>query len=326
MDILRKVPELSLMSFVAGSKTDKTRFVDNVFSGLKEYGFIVLSDHTVDPEITKKSYDLIHEFFSMPLEEKKKYVCKEGGGQRGYTSFGVEHAKNSQYPDLKEFWHVGREVPVGHKYKSLYPDNIWPSQIKGFEEALSNLYFSLEKTSELMLEAIGMALDVPQNYFRDMIFEGNSILRPIHYPPVGPNAPKNCVRSAAHEDINLITVMVGATTSGLELLDRDGKWLSVKNNEKQLVVDTGDMLSRLTNDLLPATTHRVVNPDDVTSHRYSMPFFVHPNPETNLSCIPSCIGAGEKYPPINSHEFLMKRLQEIGLMKGMAGTTSTTKM
>jgi isopenicillin N synthase-like dioxygenase len=327
MDI-RKVPEVSLMSFVAGSNTDKTRFVDNVFAGLKEYGFVVLSDHTVDPKITQKSYDLVHEFFSLSTETKQKYVCKEGGGQRGYTAFGVEHAKNSQYPDLKEFWHVGREVPAGHKYKSLYPDNIWPTEVKDFQENLSALYFGLETTAALMLDAIGIALDLPQSYFRNMIFEGNSILRPIHYPPVGPNAPKNCVRSAAHEDINLITVMVGATTSGLELLDRDGKWLPVHNNEKQIVVDTGDMLSRLTNDLLPATTHRVVNPDDVTSHRYSMPFFVHPNPETVLSCIPSCVGAGQKYEPINSHDFLMQRLREIGLMKnnpnpnGMSTTRS----
>jgi isopenicillin N synthase-like dioxygenase len=166
-----------------------------------------------------------------------------------------------------------------------------------------------------MLDAIGIALDLPQNYFRDMHLEGNSILRPIHYPPLAKGAPANCVRSAAHEDINLITVMVGATTSGLELLDRDGKWLPVKTNETQLVVDSGDMLSRITNEIIPATTHRVVNPDDASSNRYSMPFFVHPNPDTVLTCVPSCMGAGEKYPPINSHEFLFQRLKEIGLTK-----------
>jgi isopenicillin N synthase-like dioxygenase len=177
------------------------------------------------------------------------------------------------------------------------------------------LYNGLDTTSGLMLDALGMALDVPQNYFRDMLQDGNSILRPIHYPPLNEHAPKNAVRSAAHEDINLITVMVGATTSGLELLDRDGKWLPVMTNEKQLVVDSGDMLSRITNDVIPATTHRVVNPDDASSARYSMPFFTHPNPDTLLSCIPSCVGTGAKYEPINSHEWLMKRLQEIGLVK-----------
>lgn len=315
MENTRKVPSLSLLSFVHGGATEKARFVDEVFRGLKDYGFIVLNDHTVDEKITKRAYDVVHEFFQLQAEVKQKYICKDGGGQRGYTAFGIEHAKNSPYPDLKEFWHVGREVPVGHKYKAFYHDNIWPTEIPEFKDTLTNLYNSLNVTAELMLEAIGIALDVPQHYFRDMIRDGNSILRPIHYPSIDERAPKNAVRSAAHEDINLITVMVGATTSGLELLDRDGKWLPVKNNEKQLVVDTGDMLSRLTNDILPATTHRVVNPDNSNSTRYSMPFFVHPNPETNLACLPSCVGAGEKYPAINSHEFLMQRLHEIGLMK-----------
>ena len=315
MDAIRKVPELSLMSFLNGTNTDKTRFVDNLFSGLKDYGFIVLVDHPVDHAVTTKAYDLIHEFFQQPEEMKKQYVCKEGGGQRGYTAFGVEHAKNSPYPDLKEFWHVGRDSLTNPDLKKYFPDNIWPSEIKEFKDTFLKFYNALDTTSIVILDALGMALDVPQSYFRNMLQDGNSILRPIHYPALDARAPKNAVRSAAHEDINLITVMVGATTSGLELLDRDGKWLPIKTTDKQLIVDSGDMLSRLTNDLLPATTHRVVNPDNATSNRYSMPFFVHPNPDTVLSCVPSCIGAGEKYPPINSHEWLLIRLKEIGLMK-----------
>ena len=315
MDTIRKVPELSLMSFVNGSNTDKTRFVDNLFSGLKDYGFIVLVDHPVDYKLTQKAYELIHEFFQLPVETKRQYVCKEGGGQRGYTAFGVEHAKNSQFPDLKEFWHVGRDSLVNPEFQKYFPENIWPNEIKGFKETFLGLYNALDTTSVVIMDALGMALDLPQDYFRTMLRDGNSIMRPIHYPPLGPEAPANCVRSAAHEDINLITVMVGATTSGLELLDRDGKWLPVHNNDKQLVIDSGDMLSRLTNDIIPATTHRVVNPDNASSNRYSMPFFVHPNPDTVLSCVPSCRGAGEKYPPINSHEWLMIRLKEIGLLK-----------
>jgi isopenicillin N synthase-like dioxygenase len=315
MEAIRKVPELSLMSFVNGTTNDKARFVDNLFRGLKDYGFIVLEDHPVDHKLTAKAYDLIHEFFQLPVDKKREYVCKEGGGQRGYTAFGVEHAKNSQFPDLKEFWHVGRESLVDPKFQKFFPENIWPKEIPEFKETFLKLYNALDTTSIVILDALGLALDVPQSFFRTMLQDGNSILRPIHYPPLGPEAPKNCVRSAAHEDINLITVMVGATTSGLELLDRDGKWLPVMNNEKQLVVDSGDMLSRLTNDLIPATTHRVVNPDNATSNRYSMPYFVHPNPDTILSCIPSCKGEGEKYEPINSHEWLMIRLKEIGLLK-----------
>lgn len=316
MEAERKVPELSLMSFVNGTNNDKTKFVNGLFSGLKDYGFIVLVDHPVDYKLTSKAYDLIHQFFQLPAETKQKYICQQGGGQRGYTAFGVEHAKNSKYPDLKEFWHVGREELVNPaKFKQFLPDNIWPTEIPEFKDTFLKLYNGLDTTSTVILDALGMALDVPQSFFRDMLQDGNSILRPIHYPPLSAEAPKNAVRSAAHEDINLITVMVGATTSGLELLDRDGQWLKVNNNDKQLVVDSGDMLSRLTNNVIPATTHRVVNPDDASSNRYSMPFFVHPNPDTTLSCIPSCVGAGEKYPPINSHEWLMIRLKEIGLIK-----------
>jgi len=315
VDANRKVPELSLMSFLNGTNTDKTRFVDNLFAGLKDYGFIILVDHPVDYKLTQTAYSMIHEFFQLPEATKRSYSCKEGGGQRGYTAFGVEHAKNSQFPDLKEFWHVGLDVLANPERKKYFPDNIWPSEIKEFKETFLKLYNGLDMTSIVILDALGMALDVPQSYFRDMLQDGNSILRPIHYPPLDARAPKNSVRSAAHEDINLITVMVGATTSGLELLDRDGKWLPISTNDKQLVVDSGDMLSRITNDLLPATTHRVVNPDDASSNRYSMPFFVHPNPDTVLSCVPSCRGTGEKYPAINSHEWLMVRLKEIGLLK-----------
>jgi isopenicillin N synthase-like dioxygenase len=316
MDTIRKVPELSLMSFVNGTSNDRTAFVNGLFRGLKDYGFIVLVDHPVDEKLTSHAYQLIHEFFQLPVEKKQQYVCKAGGGQRGYTAFGVEHAKNSKYPDLKEFWHVGRETLVNPaRFAKYFPENIWPTEIPEFKETFNKLYHGLDTTSGLVLDALGMALDVPQDYFRTMLQDGNSILRPIHYPPLNAQAPKNAVRSAAHEDINLITVMVGATTSGLELLDRDGKWLAVKTTEKQLVVDSGDMLSRITNDVIPATTHRVVNPDDASSARYSMPFFTHPNPDTLLSCIPSCIGPGAKYEPINSHEWLMKRLEEIGLMK-----------
>jgi isopenicillin N synthase-like dioxygenase len=316
MDAIRKVPELSLMSFVNGTTNDKVKFTNDLFRGLKDYGFIVLVDHPVDPKLTAKAYDLIHEFFHLPLERKQSYVCKEGGGQRGYTAFGVEHAKDSKYPDLKEFWHVGRESLVNpERFGKYFPENIWPTEIPEFKDTFLKLYNGLDTTSTVVLDALGLALDVPETFFRTMLQDGNSILRPIHYPPLSPDAPKNAVRSAAHEDINLITVMVGATTSGLELLDRDGKWLPVSSTDKQLVVDSGDMLSRLTNDVIPATTHRVVNPDDASSHRYSMPFFTHPNPDTVLQCIPSCMGSGEKYPPINSHEWLMIRLKEIGLMK-----------
>jgi isopenicillin N synthase-like dioxygenase len=315
---MRKVPELSLLSFVQGTSADRQKFVDNLFVGLKEYGFIILEDHLVDKKIIDKSYELITQFFNLPENKKLEYVSPMGGGQRGYTPFGKEHAKNNPMPDLKEFWHVGREVEANHRFSKYYPNNIWPEDsVPGFKETLTTLYNQLDLTSYALMEALSLALDVPKSYFADMLNLGNSILRPLHYPPLAPNTPEGAVRSAAHEDINLITILVGATTSGLELLDRDGSWLAVENKEGQLVVDSGDMLSRISNEVIPSTTHRVVNPQGAkNTSRYSMPFFVHPNPDTVLECIPSCIGKGAKYPPINAHDFLLQRLEEIGLMKG----------
>ncbi len=309
----RQVPKLSLLSYVNGDKNDQLKFVDGLYHGLKEYGFITLVDHTVDSKLCKKAYDVVHEFFQKPVEFKEKCICTAGAGQRGFTSFGKEHAKDSKHPDLKEFWHVGREVPVTHKFSDFYPNNVWPEGMPEFQDVLEKLYRSLDQTSVILLEALGTALDVPEGYFKEMVSLGNSILRPIHYPPTG-NAPAGSVRAAAHEDINLITILMGATDGGLELLDKDGTWLPVETKEGELIVDSGDMMSVITNGVLPATTHRVVNPADTTTTRYSMPYFVHPHPDTILAPIASCVGDGIKYQPINSHEYLLQRLREIGLM------------
>jgi isopenicillin N synthase-like dioxygenase len=311
---MRKVPELSLLSYLNGSDSDKKKFVTDLFNGLKEYGFIILTDHTVSDEVMKKGYEAVHKFYSLPVDIKLNYVCPKGGGQRGYTAFGIEHAKDNNMPDLKEFWHVGREVPITHKYNEFYPRNIWPTEVPEFKEHLENLYKKLDLSAQIILEALGQALDVPSDFFKNIISDGNSILRPIHYPPLGNKPPEGSVRAASHEDINIITILMGATDGGLELLDKDGTWLPVVTKPGQLIVDSGDMMKVVTNDVLPATTHRVANPKDLTKARYSMPFFVHPNPEAMLACIPSCVGEGVKYEPINGNEFLKQRLREIGLM------------
>lgn len=313
-DTLRKVPELSLLSYVNGSSEEQTKFVTDLFNGIKDYGFIILTDHTVADDVIKKGYAATQAFFALDEETKRSYVCSEGGGQRGYTPFGTEHAKDNPHKDLKEFWHVGREVADDHKFNKFYPKNVWPKEIEGFHENLQSLYDELDKTSGILLEALGKALDVPKSYFSDMIDTGNSILRAIHYPPVGEAPPAGSVRAAAHGDINLITILMGATASGLQLLDRDGTWLDVETKPGQLVVDAGDMMQRITNDIIPATIHRVINPEESTSARFSMPFFVHPHPEAMLECIPSCKGDGEKYPPVTAHDSLMERLKDIGLM------------
>lgn len=310
----RRVPELSLLSYVNGTSADQVKFVDDLFSGIKDYGFIVLKDHIVDQKKVDSAYEYVHEFFGLSTEIKESYSGKGNGGQRGYTSFGQEHAKDNPFPDLKEFWHVGREVADDHKFAKFYPKNQWPKEVAEFERTLSDLYSAMDETSKVLLHALGKALDVPENYFSDMIYEGNSILRLIHYPPISEDANPKSVRAAAHGDINLITLLVGATDDGLQLLDRDGQWLNVQSSPGQIVVDSGDMLSRITNEVIPSTIHRVINPNNSRSRRYSMPFFVHPHPEAELKCIPSCVGTGEKYPPISSHNFLMQRLEEIGLM------------
>lgn len=313
-ETLRKVPELSLLSYVNGNDAEQAEFVEKLFSGIKDYGFIILTDHTITKDIIDKGYAASKAFFNLSVEEKNACISEAGAGQRGYTPFGTEHAKDNPHKDLKEFYHVGREVADDHKLAKYYPKNIFPAQVADFKDALTNLYNELDNTSNILLEALGRALDVPKDYFKNMIDTGNSVLRAIHYPPVGEAPPAGSIRAAAHGDINLITILMGATASGLQLQDRDGSWLDVNSKEGQLVVDAGDMMQRITNDVIPATIHRVINPEDAGSARFSMPFFVHPHPEAMLECIPSCEGEGAKYPPISSHDCLTERLKDIGLM------------
>ncbi|MGZ3790497.1 MAG: isopenicillin N synthase family dioxygenase [Bacteriovorax sp.] len=314
MSNVRKVPELSLLSYVNGTNADKIKFVDNIFTGLKDYGFIILKDHTIEQKKIDRAYELVKAFFELPVETKLKYKM-DNGGQRGYTPFKTEHAKDNKNPDLKEFWHVGRELAATSVYKGVYPENVWPSEIAELKKTFMELYEAMDMTSRILLESIGRGLDLPSSYFDEMINDGNSIIRMIHYPPTKGEDTKNSIRSAAHEDINLITMLVGATDSGLQLLERDGTWLDVNSRPGEIVVDSGDMLSRITNNVLPATTHRVINPTSDSSARYSMPFFVHPHSKAMLRCIPSCVGEGAKYSDITAGDFLTQRLKEIGLYK-----------
>ena len=311
-----KVPTLSLRDYIDGDAFARTTFIEDLFAGLKYYGFIILKDHPVNIELLDKAYQQVQKLFDLPAEVKNSYISTVGGNQRGYTPFGKEHAKNNPVHDLKEFWHVGRMLAKGHKYENEYPENIWPKELVEFQTTMNQLYSSLDQVGQIILEALTFPLELDLNYFDKMVRDGNSILRLLHYPPLAEGTDPRCVRAAAHEDINLITILVAATTSGLELLDRDGKWLPVETEKNNLIVDAGDMLARITNEVIPATTHRVVNPQDGRNeHRYSMPYFIHPNPEAYLTCIPSCRGEGEKYPTIRAQDFLMQRLQEIGLMQ-----------
>ena len=307
-----RVPELSLKAYTQGDENARKTFQDALFEGFKYFGFIILKDHGVERSLLGRAYELSAEFFSLSENEKMRGYAG-ADGQRGYTPFGREHAKDSPHPDLKEFWHVGREFAPGSPLADIYPPNVWPERPEGFRETFLDLYNALEEAGLVMLEALAPSLDVPQDHFRAMATDGNAILRLLHYPPVPDDADPNCIRAAAHEDINLITILVAANGAGLELLDRNGQWLPVETDPDNLIVDAGDMLARICNDVIPATTHRVVNPSGPNVSRYSMPFFMHPHPDAVLSCIESCKGAGAKYPDITAHAFLMQRLKEIGL-------------
>jgi len=301
------VPELSLAAFEDPAKRGAA--AETLYEGLTRYGFVILKDHPVSADVLAGAYRLAAAFFARPDAEKRRYVVG-ADGQRGYTPFGVEHAKDAAVADLKEFWHVGREDG-----RDLYADNVWPDAPEGFRETFLALYAGLERAGDLMLAALAPKLGLPDDYFAKMTAGGDSILRLLHYPPVPEDADPAAVRAAAHEDINLITLLVSAEGAGLELLDRDGRWRAVEAAPEHIIVDAGDMLARITNGVIPATTHRVVNPAGPNVSRYSMPFFLHPRPEAVLSVIPSCRDAGPPPPEdVTARDFLRQRLREIGLL------------
>jgi isopenicillin N synthase-like dioxygenase len=309
-----RVPELSLADYTRGTPAARKAFCTQLIQGLKRYGFIVLRDHPVSDALLTRAYELSAAFFAQPEAEKRRYV----GGPRGYVPFGVEHAKNQTLPDLKEFWQLGPERTGDARTSALEPPNLWPTSPAGFRDTFVELFDGLQETGRIVLEALAPGLTLPHDFFAPRISERNSVLRLLHYPPVSADISPGSVRAAAHEDINLLTLLVAAQGPGLELLDRNGEWLPVEAPRHALIVDSGDMLARMTNDVIPATTHRVVNPSGPNVSRYSMPFFMHPNTDVVLECVPSCVGSGVKHPEITAGAFLEQRLREIGLLQGKA--------
>lgn len=294
---------LELGDFTHGGGAARRAFAKKLVAGLKQCGFVVLSDHAVPRELMEEAYRLSAAFFARPEAEKRRY----GGALRGYTPFATEHAKDSAQPDLKEFWQIGHEAA-----DDIDPEhpNIWPDEPEGFQPAFTALFDALFSTGQSLLSAIALGLGREEDYFDARIAGGQSLLRLLHYPPVPEGADPGCVRAAAHEDINLITLLIAANGAGLELLDREGRWLPVEAGREDIIVDTGDMMARLTGGVLPATTHRVVNPAGPNVSRYSMPFFVQPRSEVVLSPLPGC---PQTHKPITAGEFLNQRLREIGL-------------
>ena len=281
------------------------------------FGFAMVKDHGLNPALVARAWDLTAQFFALPEADKRGYLIPGQGGARGYTAFGTEIAKGAKAHDLKEFWHVGRDLPAGHKLADSMPPNIWPTRPEGFRETFEELYAELDRVGATILNRIAVWLGLNQNWFDPAIADGNSVLRLLHYPPV-PNAEGGAIRAGAHEDINLITLLLGAEEAGLELLTREGKWLAVDPPQGALVVNIGDMLQRLTNHVLPSTTHRVRNPAGprAAHSRYSMPFFLHLRSDFKFVTLPQCVTAAnpDRYPvSITADDYLQERLREIGL-------------
>ena len=310
------VPVIDLRDFFDPQK--KSAFIRDLGDAFKEFGFVRVKGHDVNPLITQPAYDSVREFFHLSEEKKNKYMVVGGAGQRGYTPWLSESAKDSEKPDLKEFWHVGRELPKSHALSAVYPENLWPKEVPHFKKSMLDLYEALEECSDVLLQGLAMYLNEEEDVFTSVTDEGNTILRALYYPALdGKKIEQGAIRAAAHEDINFITLLITSSASGLQLLTRDGTWLDINAEPGEVVADSGDMLSRVTNGVLPSTTHRVVNPDDLSTDRYSMPFFVHPRPEAVLSVLESCKGEGFPEPSedITGADFLHERLVEIGLTK-----------
>ena len=314
----RAIPVVDLSTFTQGNAADRNAFVAQLGKAFHEVGFVGVVNHGIPKSLVDDFYTEARAFFALPVDVKKKYENPTLAGQRGFTSFGKEHAKHSNVADLKEFFQIGQEVPDGHPNENLYPDNVHIEERPLFTALGMQLYKGFETAGGALLQAIGLHLDIGEHYFDEKIEYGNSILRAIFYPPIR-EEPKSAIRAEQHEDINLITLLVGASAGGLQLLTKDNEWKDVVPEEDEIVINVGDMLQRLTNNYLKSTTHRVVNPPRSDWHlpRLSIPFFLHPISEMDLSCLPQTVTADNPlhYEPITAGEYLDERLREIGLKK-----------
>jgi isopenicillin N synthase-like dioxygenase len=296
---------------------DPSGFAQRLGRSFEDYGFAIIAGHGIPDELIHRAEEKAKALFALPDEVKRKYLLAGTGGARGYTPFGIETAKGAKAHDLKEFWHVGRDLPEGHRFRSHMPENVWPSEVPSFRDTFQELYATFDRTGLRILSAIARYLGISEDYFSDTVRDGNSVMRLLHYPPLE-GEPGSHVRAGAHEDINTITLLLGAEEAGLELLTKDGRWIPVSPKPGELVVNIGDMLQRLTNGRLRSTSHRVVNPppDRWGKSRYSMPFFLHFRSDFLIEALPGTVEAGEqpKWPPITADDYLQERLREIKLV------------
>ncbi|HEX3423058.1 MAG TPA: 2-oxoglutarate and iron-dependent oxygenase domain-containing protein [Sphingomicrobium sp.] len=294
---------------------DADGFANRLGEGLEEYGFAIVADHGIPDALIGRAEENAKAFFALPEHVKREYLVPGGGGARGYTPFGIETAKGAMAHDLKEFWHVGRELPPGHRFRDYMPENLWPSELPSFKRTFEELFDAFDRTGLKILKAIALHLKMQEGYLEDAAKNGNSVLRALHYPPQTAPAGDH-IRAGEHEDINAITLLLGAEEAGLELLTKEGCWIAVSPRPGELVVNIGDMLQRLTNGKLPSTKHRVVNPspDRASRARYSMPFFLHFRPDFLIEPLAETLsGEAPKWPPITANDYLEERLGEIKL-------------
>lgn len=312
------IPTVDLAQFTQGDANQREAFVRQLGAAFHEVGFVAVTNHGIPKSLVDGFYAASKAFFALPEAVKRQYEVPGLAGQRGYTSFGKEHAKQSNVADLKEFFQIGQEVPAGHPLKAVYPDNVQVAETPEMSKLGHELYRAFEVAGGQLLEAIALHLELSPDYFQKHITAGNSILRSIHYPPIT-SEPASAIRAEQHEDINLITLLVGASAGGLQLLTAENKWAAIMPEADEIVINVGDMLQRLTNNYLKSTTHRVVNPPREEWHlpRLSIPFFLHPVSNMDLSCLESCVTADNPlhYEPITAGEYLDERLREIGLKK-----------
>lgn len=315
---MQNIPSVNLRDFLSDDPVRKQKFVNEIGKAYEEIGFVALKGHFLDDQLVEKLYEQVRTFFNLPLEVKEKYEIPGIGGQRGYVSFGKESAKGRTTGDLKEFWHFGQYVENNPKLEAEYPKNVVVEELPEFNSTGKEAYKMLEKTGVYVLRALALYLNLDEFYFDNFIKNGNSILRPIHYPPIL-NEPKDAVRAAAHGDINLITLLMGAQGKGLQVQNHNGEWIDAIAANDELVINVGDMLSRHTNNKLKSTIHQVVNPPRELwgTSRFSIPFFMHPISEMPLNCLENCIDADnpKQFEDITAGEFLTERLIELGLIK-----------
>jgi isopenicillin N synthase-like dioxygenase len=316
--LVMNIPFVDLAEFLSGDETRKKKFVNELGRAYEDVGFVAVKNHGISEDLIADLYKYVQQFFALPTEVKWKYEKKELAGQRGYTSFGREHAKGFDAPDLKEFFQFGQTVEDNDPIKQEYPENVTVDEVPELAPILLEAYKSFEKSGKALLQAIAIYLGLKENYFDEYVHNGNSILRAIHYPPIS-SEPKSAIRAEQHEDINLITLLVGASADGLQILTKGNEWVGVTSLPEQIVVNVGDMLQRLTNNKLRSTTHRVVNPPRELwgTSRYSIPFFLHPKGSMSLACLDGCITADNPkgFEDATAGEYLEERLREIGLKK-----------